>query len=188
MTSLDHVKTIKSMIGQTPLIVSPERDGARFQHALSGLSEAKLEHLYRNFNSEERRRFHYMANMCLGYESWCQLFKALVVTATQERLADRMEEAYAVRAQELNRREAELEAERLHLGEQLMDLEAENLSLRREKEQLAAELQRINNEKGLLLDQQKQMQEMMERYRRLIAELKGLLGQSAEPSAQQKKA
>jgi DNA anti-recombination protein RmuC len=186
MSSIDHVKTIKTMIGQTPLIINPDRDGPRFQQALSGLSEAKLEHLYRNFNSEERRRFHYVANMCLGYEAWCQLFKVLVVTTTQERLADRMEEAYAVKAQELGRREAELEAERLHLGQQLMDLEAENLNLRREKEKLAAEISRISNERGLLLDQQRQTQEVLERYRRLIAELKAMVAQSAMPAQQLK--
>jgi len=188
MSSIDPVKTIKSIIGQTPLIIDPQRDGARFQTALTGLSEAKLENLYRNLNAEERRRFHYVANICLGYESWCHLYKILVVTATQERLADRMEEAYATKAKDLTRRESDLEEERLAMGQEIMALETENKALRRENEQLTAELQKIHDEKGLLLGQQKQMQEMMDRYRRLIAELKGLLGQSAPPSAQQKQA
>jgi len=175
MTSIDHVKTIKNLINQTPLIIDPQRDGARFQNALGGLPDNKLENFYRGLNSEERRRFHYVANVCLGYDSWSQLYKKLVVTSTQERLSDRMEEAYAVKAQELSRREAEMGEERLFLGEQIMALETENKALRRENEQLAAELQAIREEKGSMEEQQQQMQEMVERYRRLIADLKSTI-------------
>jgi hypothetical protein len=67
-----------------------------------------------------------------------------------------------------------------------MDLEAENLNLRREKEKLAVEINRISNERGLLLDQQRQTQEVLERYRRLIAELKAMVAQSAMPAQQLK--
>lgn len=175
MTGNDHCKTIKNLISQTPLLIDPNRDANRFQNALAGLSNSKLEKFYQGLNSEERRRFHYAANVCLGYDSWCQLYKGLVVTVTQGRLADRLEEAYAVKAQELSRREAELDKELLALGEQIMTLEAENKALHKENGQLTAELQKINQEKGLLEDQQKQMQEMVERYRRLIADLKGML-------------
>ena len=175
MTSTEHIKTIKNIINQTPLIIDPQRDGNRFQRALTGLPDAKLQSFYRGLNSEERRRFHYVANVCLGYDSWSQLYKKLVVTSTQERLADRMEEAYATKSQDLTRREADLEEERLGLGQQLMALETENKALRREKDQLAAELQQIQEEKGLLEKQQQQMQEMVERYRRLIADLRSTL-------------
>ncbi|MFZ5451031.1 MAG: hypothetical protein ACOZF2_04030 [Thermodesulfobacteriota bacterium] len=175
MTGNDHCKTIKDLIGQTPLIIDPQRDGARFQNALSGLSNSKLENFYKRLSADERRRFHYTANVCLGYDSWCHLYRSLVVTATQERLADRMDEAYAVKAQELSRREAEMEEERLALGEQIMTLEAENQVLLKENDQLATELENLRQEKGLLVEQQKQMQEMVERYRRLIADLKSTL-------------
>lgn len=176
MSNLNHVKTIKDLIGQTPLIIDPQRDASRFQNALAGLSSGKLEKFYQGLSSEERRRFHYAANVCLGYDSWSQLYKKLVVTSTQERLADRMEEAYAVKAQELTRREAELEEERLALGEEIMALEAENKALLKENQQLTTELRKISQEKGLLEEQRRQMQEMVERYRRLIADLKGMLG------------
>ena len=188
MNAVSPLKIIRQIIGQTPLIISPERDGPRFQDALAGLSDSKLESFYRELSSEDRRRFHYVANICLGYESWCKVYQNLVVQSTRERLADSMESAYASRLQELTRREADLEAERLHMGEQLMALEAESMALRRENERLAGELQKIQGEKGLLLEQQKQMHEMMERYRRLIAELKSLLGQSAPSPAKQQQA
>jgi len=178
MSSADHIKTIKSLISQTPLIIDPQRDAPRFQNALAGLSDAKLESFYRGLNSEERRRFHYAANVCLGYDSWSQLYKKLVVTSTQERLADRMEEAYATKAQDLTRRESDLEEERLALGEQIMALETENKALRRENERLTDELQKIQEEKGLLQEQQEQMQQMVERYRRLIADLRSTLVKS----------
>ncbi|MDD2903567.1 MAG: hypothetical protein PHU44_14170 [Syntrophales bacterium] len=175
MTGNNHCKTIKDLIGQTPLIIDPQRDANRFQDALAGLSNSKLERFYKGLNADERRRFHYTANVCLGYDSWCHLYKSLVVTATQERLADRMDEAYAVKAQELGRREAEMEEERLALGEQIMTLEAEKQALLKENDQLAAELQGLHQEKDLLIEQQQQMQEMVERYRRLIADLKSTL-------------
>jgi len=175
MTSNDHIKTIKSLIGQTPLIIDPQRDGRHFQNALAGLSDSKLGSFYRGLNSEERRRFHYVANVCLGYDSWSQLYKNLVVQTTQERMADRLEEAYANKAQELTRRESDLEEERLTLGEQLMAMEVENKALVRENYQLRTELQKIREEKGLLEEQQRQMQEMVERYRRLIADLRKTL-------------
>lgn len=188
MNAVSHLKIIRQIIGQTPLIINPERDAPRFQGALAGLSDAKLESFYRELTSEERRRFHYVANLCLGYESWCKVYQNLVVQSTRERLADSMESAYASRLQELTRREADLEGDRLHAGEQIMALEAETIALRRANERLAGELQKVQGEKGLLLEQQKQMQEMMERYRRLIAELKGLLGQSTPLPAKQQQA
>lgn len=181
MTSNDHCKTIKDLIGQTPLIIDPQRDGARFQNALAGLSNSKLEIFYKRLGADERRRFHYAANVCLGYDSWCQLYKSLVVTATQERLADRLDEAYAAKAQELGRREAEIEEELLTMGEQIMILETENKALRRENERLAAELQSLSQEKGLLVEQQQRLQEMLERYRRLIADLKSTLVKDTPP-------
>ncbi len=185
MTSIVHVKTIKDLVSRTPLIIDPHRDGARFQNALSGLSNSKLESFYRGLNSEERRRFHYVANVCLGYDSWVQLYRNLVVQATQERLADRMEEAYANKAQELNRRESDLEEERLSLGEQLMALEVENKALLRENYQLTMDLQKIREEKGSLQEQHEQMQQMVERYRRLIADLRSLLVKKAPAPSQQ---
>lgn len=184
MTGTDHIKTIKNLIGQTPLIIDPQRDGNRFQNALAGLSNSKLERFYQGLSSDERRRFHYAANVCLGYDSWCQLYKNLVVTATQERLADRMEEAYANKSEDLRRRESDLEEERLALGEQIMTLETENKALLKENYQLIMELQSVRQEKGLLMEQQKQMQEMVERYRRLIADLRSLLVKSGPASSQ----
>jgi cell division protein FtsB len=178
MTSNDSLKAIKDLIGQTPLIIDPQRDGTRFQNALTGLSDIKLERFYQGLNAEERRRFHYAANVCLGYDSWCQLYKSLVVTVTQERVADRLEEAYAVKSQELSRREADLDKELLALGEQIMTLETENKALLKENEQLTLELQKVSKEKGFLEEQQRQMQEMVERYRRLITDLKGMLVKS----------
>lgn len=185
MTSTVHARTIKDLINQTPLIIDPERDGRRFQNALAGLSDHKLGSFYRGLNSEERRRFHYVANVCLGYDSWSQLYKNLVVTATQEHMVNRLEEAYANKAQELTRRESDLEEERLSLGEQIMALEVENKALLRENYQLSTELQRIREEKGLLEEQQKQMQEMVERYRRLIADLRSTLATPGSPAASQ---
>jgi hypothetical protein len=185
MTSTDPLKVIKDLIGQTPLIIDPQRDANRFQNALAGLSDSKLERFYQGLNSEERRRFHYAANVCLGYDSWCQLYKTLVVTITQGRLADRMEEAYAAKAQDLSRREAELDKELLALGEQIMTLEAENKALLKENYQLTMELQAVSQEKGLLETQQKQMQEMVERYRRLIGDLRNTLIKTGPAPAQQ---
>lgn len=175
MSSTVHLKTIKDLISRSPLIIDPQRDADRFQNALTGLSDSKLGSFYQGLNSEERRRFHYAANVCLGYDSWSQLYKSLVVTATQERLADRMEEAYAHKSQELHRRETDLEGERLNLGEQFMALEAENKALQRENCHLTAELQKIQEENNRLLEHQEQMQQMVERYRRLIADLRSLL-------------
>ncbi|MBI4643112.1 MAG: hypothetical protein HY743_05140 [Deltaproteobacteria bacterium] len=184
MSSIAHYRTIKDIIGQTPLIIDPQRDAPRFQNALAGLSDAKLESFYRGLSSEDRRRFHYTANVCLGYDSWSQLYKKLVVTSTQERLADRMEEAYATKAQDLSRRESDLEEERLALGEQIMALETENKALRRENERLTTELQNLQEEKGHLQEQQEQMQQMVERYRRLIADLRNTLVKSGPSSSQ----
>jgi hypothetical protein len=184
MTSAEHLKTIKNIIGQTPLIIDPQRDAPRFQNALAGLYDAKLQSFYRGLSADERRRFHYVANVCLGYDSWSQLYKKLVVTSTQERLADRMEEAYATKSQDLTRRESELEEERLALGEQIMALETENKALRRENDQLTLKLEKIQDEKGLLQEQQEQMQQMVERYRRLIADLRTTLVKSNPPPSQ----
>jgi len=182
MFNNDPIKTIKRLIGPTPLIIDPQRDATRFQNALAGLSDAKLASFYQGLNPEERRRFHYAANVCLGYDSWSLLYRNLVVTGLQERLTDRMEEAYALKAQELSRREADLEEERLALGQQIMALEVEYKGLRRENEvlreeneRLATELENLYQEKDLLREQKKQMEEMVQRYRSLITDLKSTL-------------
>jgi hypothetical protein len=66
-----------------------------------------------------------------------------------------------------------------------MVLETENKALLKENYELTMELDNLRQEKGTLLDQQKQMQEMVERYRRLIADLKSLLVKSGPPPSQQ---
>ena len=67
MDPLLQLKTIRGLISQTPLIIDPGRDASRFQNALLGLPSNKLQAFYRGLNPEERRRFHYVANICLGY-------------------------------------------------------------------------------------------------------------------------
>jgi septin family protein len=176
------LKTIRDLISQTPLIIYPERDARKFQEALAAVPEAKLQIFYRGLSAEERRRFHYAANVCLGYEAWSRLYNSLVVQQTQERLADRLEEAFAHKAEDLAFRESFLEEERLILGEQLMSMETENKALRRENGRLQAEVQRVSQENQSLQEHQKQMEQMIERYRRLIADLRRMI----EPSSPQK--
>jgi predicted ribosome quality control (RQC) complex YloA/Tae2 family protein len=140
MDSGSSLKTIKQLIGQTPLIVNPDRDADSFQTALAGVPTEKLQSFYRALTGEDRRRFHYVANVCLGFESWSRLYQELVVQETQARFNDRLEEAYAQKTQEFRRREEELQAERGGLEEELMQLERENLTLHRENLQLRKEL------------------------------------------------
>ncbi len=178
MDTLFYLKSLRSLINQTPLIIDPSRDGARFQDALTNLPAAKLQAFYKGLNAEERRRFHYVANICLGYESWSKLYKDLVVLETQTRLADRMEAAYADKAEELRQREEQLEEERHFFQEQIMALESENHVLRQENLSLQGELEKVQEGTHLLQEQQQQMVKLLERYRQLIADLRRLLPES----------
>jgi regulator of replication initiation timing len=175
MVRVSPVRTLRDLISQTPLIIDQSRDGPRFQNALSGLSTSQLQAFYRRLNAEERRRFHYVANVCLGYESWSRLFQELVVQETQARLADRLEDAYAYKSAELRQREERLEAERQDLEEQLMELEAENQALHQENRRLREELERVRNAHLGLKNQQEQTLKLIERYKGLIADLRRFL-------------
>jgi len=170
-----HLKVLRSLISQTPLIVDQKKDGGRFQAALSALSTTKLRAFYRRLKAEERRRFHYVANICLGYEAWSGLYRTLVVHDTQEKLADLFEEAYASKSEELRQREEYLEEERQSLEEQIMLLESENLALRQENLNLKEELNNLAQGHKTLKTQQQQLMTLLERYRRLIADLRRLL-------------
>jgi len=182
MDSVAALKTLKQLIGQTPLIIDPERDGGRFQQALEVLSTEKLRSYYQALNGEDRRRFHYVANVCLGYESWSRLYQDLVVQETQTRLTDRLEEAYAQRAKELRQREESLAAERGTLEGDLMRQEADNQALHRENLRLERELTKLQQDNQSLLRQQQQLLKLVERYKRLIQELKRFLPPSAPAS------
>ncbi len=170
-----HLKVLKSIINQTPLIIAQDRDGPRFQDALSALTTTKLQAFYRRLKAEERRRFHYVANVCLGYEAWCQLYRTLVVQETQERLTDRLEEAFASKSEELRQREEFLEEERHTLQQQIMQLESDNLALREENRLLHTQLQEVQQTHQTLKAQQQQLLKLLERYRQLIADLRRLL-------------
>ncbi len=172
-------KILRDLISQTPLIIDQRRDGPRFQEALSGLSTPALQAFYGRLSTEERRRFHYAANICLGYESWSRLYQELVVQETQTRLADRLDESYAHRSKELARREELLAAERQDLEKQLMQLEAENQALRRENRALEDEVARLQNAHFGLKDQQEQTLKLIERYKGLIANLRRMLPEAA---------
>ncbi len=178
MVQISPKKTLRNLISQTPLIIDQSRDGPRFQNALSGLSTPQLQAFYRHLGAEERRRFHYVANVCLGYESWTRLFKELVVQETQARLADRLEDAYAYKSAELRQREEMLEAERQNLEEQFIELEADNQALRRENRRLRDELEQMQSAHLGLKDQQEQTLKLIERYKGLIADLRRFLPQA----------
>jgi len=169
------LKAIKQLIGETPLIINPDRDGPRFQEALAVIPTEKLQSCYRNFTSEDRRRFHYVANVCLGYESWTRLYQDLVVHETQARLTDRIEEAYAHRAKELRHREEELNTERGTLEEDLMRLEEENHSLRRENIHLQKEQAKLQQTLQTLQRQHQQLLGLVDRYKQILQELKRYL-------------
>lgn len=179
MNNRTPLQVIRDLISQTPLIIDPERDAGKFQNALAAVPEARLQGFYRGLSAEDRRRFHYTANVCLGYAAWSRLYNLLVVQQTQERLTDRMEESFAHKAEDLAYREAALESERLILGDQLMGLETENRTLVRENNDLQTELEKIKGENKSLHEHQKQMEELLERYRRLIADLRGMIQGSA---------
>jgi septal ring factor EnvC (AmiA/AmiB activator) len=172
-------KFLRALISQTPLIIDQHRDGPKFQDALSGMSTPALQAFYGRLSMEERRRFHYAANICLGYESWSRLYRELVVQETQARLADRLDESYASKSEELRQREEMLATERQDLEEQVMQLEAENLALRRENRGLQDELARLRNTHFGLKDQQEQTLKLIERYKALITDLRRLLPEAA---------
>ncbi len=165
MPSAAPLKTIKQLIGQTPLLIKPDRDAAMFQDALASLSTERLQSLYRTLSSEDRRRFHYVANICLGFESWSRLYQELVVPETHARLTDRLEDAFAQRAEDLRRREEELQAE-------WDSLEVENETLRRENLDLKIELFSLQETCETLQRQQQQLLALVERYKTLLREFK----------------
>jgi len=172
MDPVAALKVIRQLIGQTPLIIDPNRDASRFQEALAALPTEKLQAFHRNLTTEERRRFHYVANVCLGYESWSRLYQELVVQETQARLTDRLEEAYAQREGELRHREKELETDRGGLEEDLMHLERENQDLRRENQHLQRDLAKLQQDHQTLQRQQQQLLNLVERYKQLLQEVK----------------
>ncbi len=186
MGSNTPLKTIKQLIGQTPLIINPDRDANNFQTALASLPTEKLQSFYRALTGEDRRRFHYVANVCLGFESWSHLYQELVVQETQARLTDRLEEAYAQRTEELRRREEELQTERGGLEEELMRLDRENLSLHRENLKLKQELASLEQNFQTVQRQQEQLLALVERYKRLLQEVKSFVtpGDANRPPAE----
>jgi chromosome segregation ATPase len=169
------LKAIKQLIGQTPLIVDPDRDADSFQTALATVPTEKLQSFYRGLTGEDRRRFHYVANVCLGFESWSRLYQELVVQETQARLNDRLEEAYAQRTEEFRRREEELQAERGGLEEDLMRLDRESLALRRENLQLRKELATLQQNYQTIQRQHQQLLDLVERYKLLLQEFKNFI-------------
>ncbi len=175
MDSHTSWKTIKTLITQTPLIINPDRDAKTFQAALASIPTEKLQSYYRHLSGEDRRRFHYVANVCLGYESWSRLYQELVVQETQARLSDRLAEAYSHREEELHRREEELLAE-------VAALERENHDLRRENLQLKKEVTDLEKLCRNLERRQQQLLELVDRYKHLLQELKRFM--AAEKTAQ----
>jgi septal ring factor EnvC (AmiA/AmiB activator) len=164
----NYVKFIKHLISQTPLIIDPSRDSSRFQEALAAIPTEKLRSFYQGLTSEERRRFHYTANVCLGYEAWSRLYDELVVQETRARLSDRLEEAIA-------HKEQELEKTRDSLEEELSRLEKENQTLLRENLKLQAELDKLQQDFQVLKGQQQKLLELVERYKNLLQEVKRFL-------------
>jgi septal ring factor EnvC (AmiA/AmiB activator) len=175
MDSGSSLKAIRQLIGQTPLIINPDRDAGSFQTALAGVPTEKLQFYYRTLTDEDRRRFHYVANVCLGFESWSRLYKELVVQETQARFNDRLEEAYAQRTEEFRRREEELQAERGGLEEELMRLDREGIALRRENLQLRKELNDLQQNYHTLQRQHQQLLALVERYKLLLQESKNFI-------------
>jgi hypothetical protein len=169
------LKAIKQLIGQTPLIINPDRDADSFQTALAAVPTEKLQSFYRTLMDEDRRRFHYVANVCLGFESWSRLYKELVVQETQARFNDRLEEAYTQRTEEFRRREEELQAERGGLEEELMRLDREGTALRRENLQLRGDLTNLQQNYQTLQRQHQQLLALVERYKILLREFKNFI-------------
>jgi chromosome segregation ATPase len=180
------LRTIKQLMGQTPLIIDPDRDAPSFQTALSALSTEKLQSFYRDLSAEDRRRFHYVANVCLGFESWSRLYQELVVHETQTRLSERLEEAYAQKTEAVRRREEELHTERGGLQEELMRLDRENLSLHRENQILKKELADLQQTFLTVQRQQQQLLELVERYQGLLREFKNFMSPaSTQPDSKE---
>ena len=169
------LKAIKQLISQTPLIINPDRDANGFQTALAAVPTEKLQSFYRGLTDEDRRRFHYVANVCLGFESWSRLYKELVVQETQAIFNDRLEEAYANRTAEFRRREEELQAERGGLEEELMRLDRESITLRRENQQLTRDLTTLQQNYQTLQRQHQQLLDLVERYKLLLQEYKNFI-------------
>jgi FtsZ-binding cell division protein ZapB len=179
MQQATPLKILRELIGITPLIIDQSRDAPRFQNALAGLATPQLQRFYGRLTAEEKRRFHYVAIICLGYESWSRLYQELVIQETQARMVDRLEDTFASRSEELRQREEMLETERQSLEEQLMELEAENQALRRENSGLQEELEQVHAAHLGLKDQQEQTLRLIKRYKGLIAELRRLIPDSA---------
>jgi hypothetical protein len=175
MDSGTSLKAIRRLIGQTPLIINPDRDANSFQTALAAVPTEKLQSFYRTLTDEDRRRFHYAANVCLGFESWSRLYKELVVQETQARFNDRLEEAYTQRTEEFRRREEELQAERGGLEEELMRLDREGTALRRENLQLRGDLTSQQQNYQSLQQQHQQLLALVERYKLLLKEFKNFI-------------
>ncbi len=175
MDSSASIKTIRNLISQTPLIINPDRDAKTFQTALAATPTEKLQAFYRDLSGEDRRRFHYVANVCLGFESWSRVFKELVVQETQARLSDRLAESYSQREEELQRREDGLLSERTVLETEIMRLDGDNISLRRENLQLKKDLADAQQTCQNLQRQQQQLLDLVERYKHLLQELKRLM-------------
>jgi hypothetical protein len=175
MDSSAALKTIRNLIGQTPLIINPDRDAKTFQTALAAIPTERLQAFYRDLSGEDRRRFHYVANVCLGFESWSRLFKELVVQETQARLSDRLAESYSHREEELHRREDGFLKERGILENEIMRLDGDNISLHRENLQLRKDLTDAQQTCQNLQRQQQQLLDLVERYKHLLQELKGLM-------------
>ncbi|MGQ9687655.1 MAG: hypothetical protein ACUVXF_02530 [Desulfobaccales bacterium] len=166
------LKTIKNLISQTPLIINPDWDAPTFQSALGAIPTDKLQSFYRDLSGEDRRRFHYVANVCLGFESWSRLYKELVVQETQARLSDRLAETYSHREEEVRRREEELRTELASLKKEITRLEEENLSSQRENLRLKKELTDLNQTCQHLHRQQQQLLDLVDRYKHLLQEVK----------------
>ncbi len=169
------LKALRQLIGQTPLIINPDRDADSFQTALAAVPTEKLQSFYRTLTDEDRRRFHYVANVCLGFESWSRLYKDLVVQETQAIFNDRFEEAYAQRTEEFRRREEELQAERGGLEEELMRLDREGIALRRENLQLRGDLTDLQQNYQTLQHQHQQLLALVDRYKLLLQEFKNFI-------------
>lgn len=163
-----YTKLIRQLISQTPLIIDPSRDAPRFQEALANLPTEKLQAFYQSLNGEERRRFHYTATVCLGYESWSRLYQELVVQETRARLSDHLEEA-------LSRREQELERAQETLEEELSRLTRENQKLLQENLKYQADLAKLQQDFQTLQRQQQKLLELVTRYKHLLQEVKRFL-------------
>jgi predicted nuclease with TOPRIM domain len=139
------------------------------------LPTKKLQAFYDSLAGEDRCRFHYVANVCLGFESWSRLYQELVVQETQARLTGRLEEAYAHRTKELRRREEELQVERGGLEDEVMRLDRDNLALTRENQHLKDDLANLQQAVATLQGQQQQLLDLVERYKLLLQEARQLM-------------